>query len=88
MINKSPYQQRALNVYSRVFGGDALLDSTLAADNSDLAQVYSEFDGKLWGLQEEQVVVCMRQIPEERVRNAHYKNLSKKTRGFVHGGKA
>ena len=82
MINKLPHQQWALNVYSRVFGGDALLDSTLAADNSDLAQVYSEFDGKLWGLQEEQVVACMRQIPEESLEKCSLQQFVEEYEGF------
>ena len=71
VISDFPKREKALNHYSRVFGGGVLATGNASADmhtwRPSLEAIFDEFDGHLWGLQNDEGLVarCMRDIPDE-----------------------
>ena len=70
VISDFPKREKALNHYSRVFGGGLLATGNASADmdtlSPSLEAIFDEFDGHLWGLQDEGLVArCMIDIPDE-----------------------
>ena len=71
VISDFPRREKALNHYSRVFGGGVLATGNASADmdtwRQSLEAIFDEFDGHLWGSQIDEGLVarCMRDIPDE-----------------------
>ena len=71
VISDFPKREKALNHYSRVFGGGVLATGNASADmdtwRPSLEAIFDEFDGHLWGLQNDEGLVarCMHDIPDE-----------------------
>ena len=60
-----PFAIKMLCMYGKAFGGEALLGDADTADVDATCAIHREFDGKLWGLSEEDVAPCVKRIPAE-----------------------
>ena len=60
-----PTREKALYMYTRAFGGDALFGEKEVDCAQALSAIHCEFDGNLWGLREEDVAPCVKSIPPE-----------------------
>ena len=60
-----PFARKMLCMYGKAFGGEALLGDADTVCADAVYAIHSEFDGKLWGLREEDMAPCVKQIPAE-----------------------
>ena len=60
-----PFARKMLCMYGKAFGGEALLGGADAVRADAVSAIHSLFDGNLWGLREEDVAPCVKQIPAE-----------------------
>ena len=67
MIGQLPAREQMLCMYGKAFGGEALLGDAATVCADAVYAIHSEFDGTLWGLREEDVAPCVKQIPLEFV---------------------
>ena len=64
-----PDREKALYRYGQVFGGDVLFGDDVKDGRVEvfeaLSVIHKQFDGKLWGLREEDVAPCVKSIPAD-----------------------
>lgn len=65
MVGILPAREKALYMYGQAFGGEVLFGDEEVDCTAALVAIHSEFDGKLWGLREEDVAPCVKSIPAE-----------------------
>ena len=65
MTGQFPSREKMLSMYGKAFGGEALLGDADTVCADAIYAIHSEFDGKLWGLREEDVAPCVKRIPAE-----------------------